>query len=182
MIKKLLIIIFTISLVNCTIYPPPPPPPPPPENEMVPPTHTTHPTLPSKTVDAQTMGFVNTGIVQNPLIADLDVVGSRVEGTAEGDGRTRITLENLMNYAVKDALSKRNADVLIDPRFEVSAVSDSLTIVNVTGFPALYRNFRIIQNSDFERLERLNAINEASIGDNPIMQLLNTFIPRVLQP
>lgn len=84
-------------------------------------------------------------VIQKPVIADLDVQPTRVIGTATGKGASAI--DELKQQALSDALMKSNADVLIEPRYEISSKFNRST-VNVTGYPATYKNFRSMEAED----------------------------------
>ena len=84
-------------------------------------------------------------VIQKPVIADLEVKETKVSGTATGKGAT--STEELKREAVNDALVKSGADVLIEPRYEVTIKFNKAT-VNVTGYPATYKNFRPMEPGD----------------------------------
>lgn len=84
-------------------------------------------------------------VIQKPVIADLEVQGVRVTGTATSKGSTSI--EGLKQEALNDALTKSKADILVEPRYEIISSFNHST-VNVTGYPATYKNFRSMEASD----------------------------------
>lgn len=84
-------------------------------------------------------------VVQKPVIADLDVEENRVIGTASGKGSESIDV--LKQNALNNALDKSKADVLVEPRYEI-ITSRKQSTVNVSGYPATYKNFRPMVVSD----------------------------------
>lgn len=82
-------------------------------------------------------------VIQKPVIADLSVGEKRVTGTASGKG----TVEEIKDLAILDAVTKANADVLVEPRFSIEESFNSAT-VTVTGYPGTYNNFRPMEASD----------------------------------
>lgn len=84
-------------------------------------------------------------VIQKPVVADLEVKEVRVSGTATTKGS--MSEDQLKKMAVADALKKSNGDVLIEPRYEITA-SFRNTTVNVTGYPATYKNFRSMEAQD----------------------------------
>ncbi len=84
-------------------------------------------------------------VIQKPVVADLDVKEKKVSGTATAKGSKRVS--ELKEMALNDALTKANADVLIEPRYEISTSGNKST-VTVTGYPATYKNFRPMEPAD----------------------------------
>jgi len=84
-------------------------------------------------------------VIQKPVVADLDVQEKKVSGTATAKGSKRVS--ELKEMALNDALTKANADVLIEPRYEISTSGNNST-VTVTGYPATYKNFRPMEPAD----------------------------------
>lgn len=98
-----------------------------------------------KTRSAKVADIYSGGIIQKPVIADLDVKDTKVIGTAEA--RAEVPFSTIKVNAVADALKKASADVLVEPIFE-SEKANGRTTVTVTGFPASYKNFRTITEGD----------------------------------
>jgi hypothetical protein len=102
-----------------------------------------------KSSTTKSMGIYGAGIIQKPVLVDLDVKGTRVTGMA--NGLTNKNLEMVKQDAVADALKKADADILVEPKFE-TAIRNGHISVTVTGFPATYKNFRSITAEDVELL------------------------------
>ena len=102
-------------------------------------------------VTAKSADVVYSGVVQRPLVVDLNVSETRVRGTFTGTSTTNTNLQTLKDLAIENALSTVNADILLEPRFNVTTnTTGEFTeiIVVVTGYPATYRNFRNFNASD----------------------------------
>lgn len=84
-------------------------------------------------------------VIQKPVVADLDVKETRVSGTATVKGS--VSVDELKQMAISDALKKSNADVLIEARYEITS-SFKQTTVNVSGYPGTYKNFRPMEAQD----------------------------------
>ena len=96
---------------------------------------------------AKMMYIKDAGIFANPLMADLKVSESKKTGSASGDLRGK-SIEILKNEAITDVLLKNNADVLIEP-FIIIETKGRTQTVTVTGYPAIYENFRSIELEKF---------------------------------
>jgi hypothetical protein len=105
-------------------------------------------------------------VVQKPTVADLVVKEAKVTGNFSGKSMT-IPLETIKSEAVAAALKTVNADVLIEPRFDY-VINGKLTTVTVSGFPAIYKNFRPIKPEDIQLLH------------SGIVRQVTTFTPPVL--
>lgn len=89
--------------------------------------------------------ILSSRVIQKPVVADLDVAEKKVTGTASNS--SSISLKKIENNAIYDALSKSNADILIEPRF-TTEIKKGVTTITVTGYPAIYKNFRPLTEKD----------------------------------
>ncbi len=103
-----------------------------------------------RSTTAKRMDIYGSGVIQYPIIAEMDVDSNKITGTADAPSGT--SLEIVKNSAVADALKKSNADILIEPTFETITSSGRVQAV-VTGFPASYKNFRPATIEDMPLLE-----------------------------
>ncbi len=103
-----------------------------------------------KTNSIKTMDIYDTGVIQNPVLVDLDVNETKVAGTAKGD---KDDFKLIKQAAILNALETSKADVLIEPRFKAETYR-GITTVTVTGYPAMYINFRPLTRDDVELFER----------------------------
>ena len=97
-----------------------------------------------KAETAKTLEIYGPGVIQNPVIADLDVQQQKVRGTASG--RTSATA-SLKNMALVNAIKTAKADVLVAPVYELETTGGRTT-VTVSGFPATYTSFRSATAAD----------------------------------
>ena len=103
-----------------------------------------------KSKTAKTMDVYGAGVIQNPVVVDLQVSETKISGSYNAS--STMGVESIKQYAVADALSKAGADVLVEPVFETTT-STGRTTAKVTGYPASYSNFRSIEKEDIELLE-----------------------------
>jgi hypothetical protein len=115
-------------------------------------------TMQKKTYSVTTVDITHTGVIQKPVIADLIVGQTKVYGKASFDNK---------NEAVKNALATVNADVLIEPNFTYTSdmASGYVSEVEVSGFPATYKNFRTIEDSDTTWLKNTRDVYQAKVYD-----------------
>lgn len=118
-----------------------------------------------KVETAKTLEIYGPGVIQSPVIADLDVKEQKVSGTAAGSSTSLATVKNL---ALVDAIKKAHADVLVSPSFEIETKGSSTT-ATVTGFPATYRNFRNATPADslLVKAGYMHRVNTAVVDDSP---------------
>lgn len=114
----------------------------------------------------RTMEIHGAGVIQKPVIADLDIQQKKVTGTASGLSKRQ--LEAIKQLALADALKQSGADVLIEPTFEVVQTAGKIT-VTVTGFPATYKNLHMAEITDAEVLKQ-SSENQHSRTSKPVAQ------------
>ena len=111
------------------------------------------------------MDIYGSGVLQFPIIGELDVDIDKVTGTATATGT--VNTENLKKIAVSRAVKSANADLLIEPSFEIRRNGTGTTVI-ASGFPATYTNFRPATLDDIPLLEigqlQKAAVFEASEG------------------
>jgi hypothetical protein len=101
--------------------------------------------LKSTTNTAKTLNIYGSGVIQKPVIVELDVKQTKVTATATA--KMGSAIEALKAEAVSIAIKNAGADVLVEPSYTVVSNSRAST-VTVTGFPATYKNFRDIKLED----------------------------------
>lgn len=99
----------------------------------------------STTKTAKTLPIYGAGVIQKPVIVELDVQQTKVSATVNGQSGSSI--ENLKAEAVSMAIKNAAVDVLVEPSYTIISNSRTAT-VTVTGFPATYKNFRDITIED----------------------------------
>jgi len=114
----------------------------------------------SKSSTIKTIDIDLTGIVQKPVIVDLDVKENKVSGVAT-ENTEAVNINIVKQEAIADAVKKANADILVEPMFTTETVGSKIT-VTVTGFPANYKNFRPIKQEDIPLLNT-GRVKKASI-------------------
>jgi hypothetical protein len=105
---------------------------------------------PVKLITSKSTDINGQGVIQKPVIVDLEVKENKVNGSTTSPTSTGI--EQIKSMAVADAVKKSNADILVEPIYEIITVNGQTT-VNVTGFPGTYRNFRPIKEEDIPLLK-----------------------------
>ena len=99
----------------------------------------------STTNTAKSLSIYGSGVIQKPVIVELDVKQARV--TATVTGKLGSNIEVLKASAVSQAVKNAGADVLVEPTYNIVS-QRGVSTVTVTGFPATYKNFRDIKIED----------------------------------
>lgn len=120
----------------------------------------------TKETTVKTMEIYGPGVIQNPVIADLDVREQKVTGTATGRKSAANTVKKL---ALANALETSHADVLVAPVYEL-VTKGGRTTATVTGFPATYSNFRHATPGDSSLVTAgyMQHANTAMADDAPV--------------
>ena len=84
-------------------------------------------------------------VFQTPVMADLDVKDTKV--TATYSCSASVPVESAKSMALLEALKSSNADVLIEPRYEINRTIGKMVVI-VVGYPATYKNFRPMVAAD----------------------------------
>lgn len=99
----------------------------------------------STTNTAKTLNVYGAGVIQKPVIVELDVKQAKVSASVTGKPGSK--LEVLKAEAVSVAVKNAAADVLVEPTYTIVSNRGTST-VTVNGFPATYKNFRDITLED----------------------------------
>lgn len=99
----------------------------------------------STTNTSKTLNIYGSGVIQKPVIVDLDVKQTKVTASVKGKQGSKI--EVLKAEAVSVAVKNAQADVLVEPTYTIVSNRGTST-VTVSGFPATYKNFREITLED----------------------------------
>ncbi|HMN04719.1 MAG TPA: hypothetical protein PKD45_03250 [Flavobacteriales bacterium] len=120
----------------------------------------------TKETTVKTMEIYGPGVLQNPVIADLDVREQKVQGTATGRKSVANTVKKL---ALANALETSHADVLVAPVYEL-VTKGGRTTATVTGYPATYSNFRHATPADSSLVTAgyMQHANTAIADDAPV--------------
>ncbi len=92
------------------------------------------------------------GIIMNPIIADLEMIGNekityKETFSVKMDENSKDKIQIYKNIALAHAEKEYKADVIVGARFEVSATENEIE-VTVIGYPAYYKNFRNATKKD----------------------------------
>ena len=107
-------------------------------------------TTSQQTITSKSTDIYGAGVIQYPIIAELEVSQFKVEGTARTNRGG--SMEALKQTAIVNALQGTNADILVEPVFRTERSGNNLR-ASVTGFPATYVNFRAITHDDIPLIE-----------------------------
>jgi len=108
------------------------------------------------------------GVIQYPIVAEMDVADRKVTGSATASSNASMTL--LKQNAIADAIRSSNADILVEPVFETVRQGTRMR-ATVTGFPAKYSRFRPIRAEDVPLIEagilqRANTSESYEVEEN----------------
>jgi len=109
------------------------------------------PTQKARTFDYDYLYINKQGIIQRPLIADLEV---GVKKTYSNTFKN-VTVEDARQQAIEAFIKQHNADLIVQPLFSIQAVDQqtkSSVTISLTGFPANYKNFRPYEPKDKDLL------------------------------
>lgn len=103
-----------------------------------------------KTTTYKTSDVNGVGVIQNPVLVDLDVQEAKIEATV--NAKRGSSIEAVKEEAIIKAVKLAQADVLVEPQFDVESSKAGVT-VTVKGFPAHYKNFRSAKPEDMALLK-----------------------------
>ncbi|HEX7845236.1 MAG TPA: hypothetical protein VF476_05490 [Chitinophagaceae bacterium] len=104
----------------------------------------------STTNTSKTLNIYGSGVIQKPVIVDLEVKQTKV--TATVNGKLGSSIDALKAEAVSVAVKNAQADVLVEPTYTIVSKGGTST-VTVSGFPATYKNFRDIKPEDIPLIQ-----------------------------
>lgn len=126
----------------------------------------------SHTADYDLMYISKQGIIQKPLITDLEVGKQRVTIT---QSYSNVTITEAKENAMGDFIKQQSCDLIVQPYFTTNSVTsnEKTTItVTLTGYPASYKNIRNFESKDtslfFPRGFRPSASNTS--GTDKLMK------------
>ena len=102
----------------------------------------------SHTADYDYMFISKQGILQKPMITDLEVAKQKVTVTKTYEN---ISLSEAKQNVMGEFIKQNSCDLIVQPYFTSSAVTanEKTTItINVTGYPASYKNIRNFEAKD----------------------------------
>ena len=104
--------------------------------------------LKSSTADFDYLNITKAGIVQKPMITDLQVAKEKVTVVKSYQN---LGLKSAKENAMGAFTVQEKCDVIVQPYFTTSSITENerTTItVNLTGYPAFYKNIRNFQLAD----------------------------------
>ena len=116
----------------------------------------------TRTMTAKRMDIYGSGVIQHPVVADLEVSDVKVTATARSSSQN-MSVRDVRNNAIANALKQANADVLIEPVFETEN-RQGVTHVTVTGFPGRYTGFRQATIDDVPLLD-MGILQKATVAE-----------------
>ena len=122
-------------------------------------------TVVTKTTTAKTTDIYGAGVIHKPVLVDLEVKEAKVTGTATNAGNMSKTSDQLKIDAINNAIKNANADVLVEPKFDIEMKGSIITVV-VTGYAATYKNFRSISAADVPLLQ-VGVTQKATVYEQP---------------
>jgi hypothetical protein len=105
------------------------------------------------TLTPKTQNINSRGIIQLPVVAELEVKNEKITGEASQTSNTSLSI--IKSKAVNNALSKSSGDVLIEPNYIIKT-DRGMTHVTVTGYPGVYKNFHTITEDDMPLIKAGN--------------------------
>ena len=87
-----------------------------------------------------------------PVVADLEVKKEQIRGESNSIVAGTTSETSLRESALANALERAQADVLIEPVYTKTTQNSKIT-VTVKGWPANYKNFRNMEESDIELIK-----------------------------
>lgn len=102
----------------------------------------------SHTADYDLMYISKQGILQKPLITDLEVGKQRV---TLSQSYNNVSLIEAKENVMGDFIKQQSCDLIVQPYFSSSSIStDTKTTITITltGYPASYKNIRNFESKD----------------------------------
>jgi hypothetical protein len=119
----------------------------------------------NRTVSSPHIKIEEPVIIATPLMADMSISTEKISGKATMGFTPGMPspIEECKSTAVGNALVSGSADVLIEP-FYIIETTDNTVTVEVTGFPAKYKNFRKDEEKMKELTNAPNTLNTVSVS------------------
>lgn len=99
---------------------------------------------------------VATTVQTYPEVADLDIQQKVTETKVWSFKPFHIgepKLATVKGNLIAETLKKYNADIMLEPQFSFQRTSYGERVLTVTGFPAVFKNFRKATESDLEAIK-----------------------------
>ena len=105
---------------------------------------------------SKTLPIYGAGVIQKPVLTHLKVNPRKITSSYSGKGTQEI--EYHRSQAIAKAMIEHRADVIIEPAFEITKSTSSVSIL-VTGYAGSYENFRQLTGADTALLVEAGIIN-----------------------
>ena len=105
---------------------------------------------------SKTLGIYGAGVIQKPVLTHLKVNPQKI--TSRYDGGSSEGIDYHKSQAIARAMLENKADVIIEPAYEITSTSSSVSIV-VTGYAGNYENFRQLTGADTALLVEAGIID-----------------------
>lgn len=97
------------------------------------------------TTTAKTLNIYGSGVVQKLVLVNLKVNSEKFRAVYKGDASDAIAVHQ--KNAVSQAMIDFNADIIIEPAYEIITAGSGVSIV-LTGYAGRYENFRQLAGVD----------------------------------
>jgi hypothetical protein len=123
------------------------------------------------------------GVIQKPVVAELEVNNQKVHFSQT---YTNMSIEEAKEHAMVEIIKSNNADLLVHPMYSIdasqrmlfSANKWALTKIELSGYPAVYKNMRTYQAKDAESFQVNAQINNEA---NKPIESVNERKPNTLK-
>lgn len=117
---------------------------------------------------SKTLDIYGSGVIQKPVLTNLKVNPNKFTSTYSGSSSQGI--EYHKSQAISKAMIEKNADVIIEPAYEITSSASTVSII-ITGYAGNYENFRQLTGADTSLLVDAGIINyNNGSGDTPAPQ------------
>jgi hypothetical protein len=102
----------------------------------------------SHTADYDLMYITKQGILQKPLITDLEVAKQRVTIT---QSYSKVTVTEAKENIMGEFIKQQSCDLIVQPYFTTSSITENektTVTVTLTGYAAFYKNIRNFEAKD----------------------------------
>lgn len=106
-------------------------------------------------------------------IADLRVMPDKIEYSCAYNGNDdEMSRKAAVNYAISQALKiNGNADIMVEPKYEIKTDDGHITSVKVSGYAAYYCNFRTATQEDLKLLKEGKNNNVQVVSKIPQQEM-----------
>ena len=139
-------------------------------------------TTKSSTYDYDYLMITKQGVIQRPVLVDLEV--DKVKQTITRTFRNT-TLDVAKQNIVKEFIKTAVCDVVVQPSWDTEAeagMGKTTVEITLTGFPAKYKNFRNYEAKDADLLIGRQFLLNSGLPVNTSTQTQKTGLMNILRP